>query len=422
MENKISIKPFTPRGSITPPPSKSISHRTLICAALSEKNCLIENFVMSEDLSATVSCLAVLGAAFEYDSEKRHIIIGESGFLSNLPDVVNLECGQSASTMRFIIPVSLLSGKKIIVRGERQLMHRPVIDYENIYGIGCEYRNDSICFDGNLKAGLYRLPGGISSQFLSGLLFALPMLAAESEIIAAGTESADYIELTVDAMKKHDVRIKRQGHGNFFIRGAQKYKPYNHTIEADFSQAAFFLVCGAMNEKSELYINGLNMNSMQGDKVVVDILKACGAYIMETNGVIYARRGSNMLGIEINADDIPDLVPLLALFFTQCEGISKIYNAGRLRYKESDRLNGTARELAKLGADISAEGDSLIIRHSRIRGGDALSMGDHRIIMMLCAAAAVSEAPVEIHDIGSYINKSYINFFRDFALISGQNF
>lgn len=385
-----------PRGVIEMPPSKSISHRALICAGLAEGESAIGNLASSEDIDATERCMRELRRA--------------GG------PAVPLDCGESGSTLRFLIPVAAALYPKITFTGRGRLMERPLGPYfEALAGHGArmELREGVLTLSGRLRPGAYRLPGDVSSQFVSGLLLALPLLDGDSEIqITTPLESGAYVDLTLDVMEHFGVRAANDGHRRFTVAGGQRYRARALTVEGDYSQAAFFLAAGALGCACEC--RGLSPGSRQGDGAITGILRQSGIQIRHTPQGGLAVEPGNPRAQTVDASAIPDLVPPLAAFFCFCEGESRIVNAGRLRHKESDRLAAVAGELRRLGADIAAEGDSLVIRGAKtLRGGRMSARGDHRIAMMGAVAAVRSEGDVIIEGAGC-VAKSYPGFWRDF--------
>ena len=383
-----------PKGIIKIPPSKSIAHRAIICAGLCRNDkSIIENISDSEDITATLNCMKALKAGIE-----------------------TLDCGESGSTLRFLIPIAAAVTGEAVFCGRGRLMERPLTPYiEELdkKGVKIVGTNSSLKLKGRLQPGKFTLSGDISSQFVSGLLFALPLLNGDSEIeIITPLQSAPYVDLTVDVMKKFGVSVKTEGCKKFYIKGGQNYKPCSFHVEGDYSQAAFFLVAGALGAKCECV--GLDKESLQGDKKIIDILERCGAKITETaNGGITAA-AEYLKPVTVDVSDIPDLVPPLAALFSFCNGVSHIENAGRLRYKESDRLSAVTQQLNAIGCDVFEGNDKLtIIGKKSITGGRAESQNDHRIAMAVAVASIKSKNPVFLWDY-ECVKKSYPGFWQDF--------
>lgn len=407
-------------GAVSVPPSKSVAHRAIIAAAMADGATTVKNIAMSEDIKATLECMRRLGA--KHKAVKDGVIV-EPKKSYRAPEVIELDCAESGSTLRFLMPVALLFGKTVRFTGRGRLMERPQKPYFDIFdskGINYEKTHDSITLSGKLTAGDYVLPGNVSSQFVTGLLFALPCLEDDSTIrITGGLESKGYVDLTIDVLRSFGISIANDGYKIFKIRGGQNYKPCTeYIVENDYSQAAFFLVAGAIGNDVECL--NLKEDSLQGDKKIIDIIRAAGGRIAKTErGGIKAVRTSNMHGVTIDARDIPDLVPILSVLCAFSKGESRIINAGRLRIKESDRLTAVSTELKHLGIDIIEGADYL-----RIRGTDLIksnitsSWNDHRIAMSIAIAATRCEGEVSIVGGREAVKKSYPDFFEVYQSIA----
>jgi 3-phosphoshikimate 1-carboxyvinyltransferase len=414
-----------PEGSVTPPPSKSVSHRALICAALAGGERAIKrikNLGASDDIDATRRGVVRIVSA-------RNGVSAESA-----PDARVIDCGESGSTLRFLIPIAGLDGREWIFRGGGRLMERPLDVYKDVferYGGAFERSGGEVRVRGPLRPGAYELPGDVSSQFISGLLFALPLLDGDSGIVLTSPlESADYVRLTTDVMSAFGVSAHETGEGgdgvaNFdrttgwSIPGGQSYRSVKYSVEGDWSQAAFFLCAGALGRR--VVVDGLSPGSLQGDMRILGILGDAGcdvsAEMKPLRGACSFRALAPLPGLRavtVDARDIPDLVPPVAALACYLKGESRINNAGRLRLKESDRLTALAEELTKIGADIRVDGDSLVIRgKDSISGGSADARGDHRIAMALAVASIGCDGPVKLTGAES-VKKSYPDFWRDF--------
>lgn len=410
----VRIEPTMLRGKVQVPPSKSVAHRAIIAAALSGQPCQIENIVLSKDISATLGCMKKLGAEFLMDEESHRVSF--KGTKKRRTKVLKLDCEESGSTLRFLIPVALLSGKKVVFTGKGRLMSRPQKPYLDIFaekGISCKIEKDTMELEGSLTAGKYTLPGDVSSQFVTGLLFALPLLEGDSEIvITTEMESKGYIDLTLSVLSEYGIEIINENYRRFVVPGNQVYRSSDYRIEGDYSQAAFFLVAGAIG--CDLRCYGLNPDSLQGDKKILELLRLAGARItIYEDGSVQAQRTANMNGITIDAREIPDLVPILAVLCGFLNGESRIVNAGRLRMKESDRLSAVADEFSRLGLSIEESVDSLKIQGTQILSGETVSAwNDHRIAMALAIAACRCEGTVTITGGTTAVQKSYPDFFE----------
>ncbi len=306
--------------------------------------------------------------------------------------------------MRFLIPVAAALGTEAEFHGRAKLPERPITPYfTELTKNGIIFNTKSMPYkiSGQLQAGDYSLAGDISSQFISGLLFALPLLDGDSRIIITSPlQSKPYVDITIAELNKFGVKAEETDYG-YFVAGNQSFAPQNTVIEADMSQAAFFVTANALG--SDIEIEGLNMNSLQGDKAIIDI-------VQNANGNAF----------DVDASQIPDLVPILTVLAAFSKGTSHITNCGRLRLKECDRLAVTALELNKLGAKITENTDSLTIEGvEKIHGGICESHVDHRIPMSLAIASTRATEPVTING-AECVSKSYPNFFEDFTALGGK--
>lgn len=419
MSNKLDIElfPSNLKGQIKAPPSKSLSHRALICASLSKGQSIITNIVYSEDILATIGALELLGAKF--DKQKNRLII--KGVKKIKAPQVAINCNESGSTLRFLIPIFSLSNKKISFTGKVSLIKRPQSVYEDIFkqdGNTFKVIDNKIVVNGSVTAREYLLKGNISSQFFSGLMFALPLLKGDSTILIDGTlESKGYIDLTIKMLEEFGINIQEIKNG-YFIKGNQKYARNNYKVEGDYSQAAFFLVSGILN--GLINVSNLDHESLQGDKAIIEVIqKMKGKVIYTENGFI--TESSSTIGTIVDLSDYPDLGPIIALLGSLSKGKTKIINAGRLRIKESDRIESTVKTLIALGANISSTKDEIIIHgKTALKGGVTVdSYNDHRIAMMISIAASLSKEKVILTNANA-VNKSYPNFFEDFKSVGGK--
>jgi 3-phosphoshikimate 1-carboxyvinyltransferase len=433
-------------GTIRAVVSKSQAHRLLICAALSSKESQVVCPETNNDIDATVRCLNALGAD----------IVNDGGVFSVRPvtaPVVGerlLDVGESGATLRFMLPVACALGADAIFHMHGRLPARPLSPlYEELMAHGCAlspYGMNPLHTSGHLKSGSYTMPGNISSQFISGLMFALPLISGDSVIKITGEiESKPYVDMTIAALNKYGVIIK-PGHHGYIIRGKQHYTSKETVnIEGDWSNAAFWLSAGALTACAgrgrevtdaigdsvntsaagsisgapDITVTNLNHASLQGDKSILKILERFGARVEVSKESARVKSGF-LKGIDIDAGDIPDLVPILAAVASVADGKTTIYNAGRLRAKESDRLKTVTETLAALGADITEAQESLVINGKKqLVGGTVSAHGDHRIAMTAAVASTVCSGPVIIKD-AEAVNKSYPGFFRDFAALGGN--
>jgi len=418
--DKIIIKPKLLKGNIVVPSSKSLGHRGIIAAALSRGISRVDNIQLSKDIEATMEIMKELGAVVNIEDQNLYI---DGRKMFSYEKKLDLRCRESGSTLRFLIPLALTKEGEYIFHGEGKLISRPLEPYYEIFkekGIKYSREEDGLPLKvrGKLTSGTYRVRGDISSQFITGLLFSLPILEGNSRIlITTKLESKGYIDLTLDILKDFGIEIENNNYKEFNIRGAQKYNSRNYYVEGDYSQGAFFLVAGALG--SSIVCSGLNKDSLQGDKVILDILEAMGCNVEESEEGIKVKP-SKTKGIEIDASNCPDLVPVLTVLASLSEGETKIVNAKRLRIKECDRLHAITKELNKLGANIIELEDSLIISGvNELKGGEVDSHNDHRIVMALAIAATRAKGDVIINN-PSAVEKSYPNFFKDYFKLGGK--
>ena len=414
----VKYLPYTPSGTVAAPPSKSDVHRAIICAALSGGVCTITPVALSNDIKATIGCVEALGA--KTSIEKDVLTVDGTDIFKN--KTAMLDCIESGSTLRFLIPVAAAGGIDAEFIGSGSLVTRPIGLYNDILpGKGVTLDNDNglpLKISGKLKAGVFKVPGNISSQFISGLLFALPLLRGDSDIILTSPiQSAGYINMTIRTMEKFGIEVDVTDTG-WHVRGSQHYIPSDYKTDGDWSQAAFYLVSGAIN--GEITVNNLNTDSKQGDRKIAELLREFGADVIQEADSVTVKK-SKLSAIEINASQIPDLVPALAVCAAFAEGTTKITNAERLRIKESDRLRSTAALINSLGGNAAELPDGLEITGSKsLIGGTAKGFNDHRIVMSAAICAAGSQNPIICTDALS-VNKSYPGFFSDYNSAGGKS-
>ncbi|MBQ5331390.1 MAG: 3-phosphoshikimate 1-carboxyvinyltransferase [Oscillospiraceae bacterium] len=399
----IKIYPGRLSGTVRIPSSKSVSHRNIIAAALSGGISRISGISLSKDIEVTSEAMRSFGA----DISRKDDVFTVKGIFNEkrIPVTAFCDCGESGSTLRFIIPVAAALGIDTVFDGHGKLPERPITPYIR------EFEKKGILFDkrgglpirmtGKLQNGIFELEGDISSQFITGLLFALPLLDGDSEIhMLSPLQSAPYAELTLNTLKKAGICVQKTEKG-FFVKGVQSYAPFDSGTEGDYSQAAFFIAANAAG--SDISIAGLDPDSAQGDKVFADIASdPCRK------------------GFTVDVSDIPDLVPALAVLGSIFEGKSRIVNAERLRIKESDRIESTAAMIRSLGGKASTSEDSITIEHiDSFKGGTVDACNDHRIVMAAAVAAVYSSAPVIIKG-AEAVRKSYPNFFEDLAKLGAK--
>ncbi|MBR5237058.1 MAG: 3-phosphoshikimate 1-carboxyvinyltransferase [Clostridia bacterium] len=393
------ITPGHLAGTVCVPPSKSQAHRAVIAAALAGGGSQIENLVLSQDISATMQAMSCFAALSFADG----VMTAQKG-APVLEEELTFDCNESGSTIRFLIPLALTLGKKVHFTGRGRLLERPLDPYFDIcdtFGITYERTADKISFCGKLSAGDFALPGNISSQFITGLLFALPLLSGDSTItLTTEAESVGYIDMTLEILSLFGIEVERKDVCHYFIPGGQSYKPYSMRVEGDYSQAAFYLCANAMGSRVD--VQGLSDASCQGDKAILSVIR---------------QFGSPLSAIDLDVSQIPDLVPVLAVLATQAEGTTHLTGAARLRIKESDRLETTTDMLTRFGAQVTEGADSLaIVGKTPLLGCTIDSHNDHRIAMAAAIGATVASGEVTI--LGSEcVAKSYGNFWQDYEAL-----
>lgn len=417
---EVTYSPAEINGAVRIPPSKSMAHRALICAALCDAPCTVASIDTSADMYATLNGIRALGKTAEFSDGVVYTEPGET------TGQVVVDCGESGSTLRFLVPIFAAKGITATFIGHGRLPERPLGIYTELlpqHGVSVKTAGGlPLTVSGKLQSGDFRLPGNISSQFITGLLLALPLLHGDSTItLTTHTESKGYIDMTVDVLRRFGIQIDETETG-WAIPGGQRYHAQRYTVEGDWSQAAFFLSLAAVGG-GPVKLSGLRMESLQGDKACVELWKRFGLAIEKSGDDLTVQnlhknedfRG--LRGISVDAAQIPDMVPALAVTAAFAEGETVIYNAERLRLKESDRLQAMEEALRALGADITATPDSLVIRgKAHLTGGKAQGRNDHRVVMALAAAGC--DCTVTVTDAES-IRKSYPGFFRDLLAIGG---
>jgi 3-phosphoshikimate 1-carboxyvinyltransferase len=420
----LTIVPNALTGNVWVPSSKSMGHRALICAALAEGESRVENISLSKDIRATQRCMEALGASFSETAGKdgRVTFTVRGGYPRQRASL--MDCGESGSTLRFLIPLAAVDGSCYTFIGQGELGSRPLDPYEVIFrsqGLRFAYGKNShfpLEIQGPLSGGTFTVPGNVSSQFISGLLFALPLLPDASRLEVTGTfESRSYVALTLSALKAFGIRILEESERVFRIPGGQAYQPCSGPVEGDFSQAAFWLVAGALGKG--MLVQGMLPDSLQGDRAILPILGQMGASLVPDQGGIRSHHAC-LHGTVIDASDCPDLVPVLSVAAALADGHTDIIHAERLRLKECDRLKAMATELNKIGAHIEERPDGLSIDGvSHFTGGTVDSWNDHRVAMSLAVASIGCREKLTLTGAES-VAKSYPAFWQDFAAAGGQ--
>ena len=407
-------------GRISAIPSKSAAHRLLICAAFADAPTEILCPTISEDIAATARCLRALGADIRRTEDGFTVIPA-----TKKPSDAALDCGESGSTLRFLLPVTAALGipAHFIRRG--RLPHRPLSPlYEEMIRHGAvlpaDPETEPLPLTGQISAGRYEIAGSVSSQFVSGLLMAMPLMGGESQISLTGTvESADYIRITTDAMAKFGICINTSSDGKTYAVHPGGYQsPRRITVEGDWSNAALWLAAGAVGT-GPVTVTGLDIHSPQGDRRIVDVLRQFGANVT-VDGDAVTVSPAPLHGICLNASQIPDLVPVIAAVAARAEGETRITGIARLRIKESDRVASVTQLLRTLGADITSDENAIVIRGGRpLSGGTVSSFRDHRLVMCAFVASLYAGEPVSVTD-AQAINKSYPDFTAHVAALGGR--
>ena len=385
----VTILPGTLKGAVTPPSSKSQTHRAVLALMLAQGEGKLSNLAVSQDIQATQDCVAALKS-------------GQPAQADGLP---LLDCGESGSTLRFLIPVALAVRGGGHFTGRGRLMERPQGPYIRLFeekGISWNQEGACLTVAGQLEPGVYALPGNVSSQFITGLLYALPLLPGDSRIVLTKPlESRGYVDMTLDMLRRFDIKVEEQEDG-FLVPGNQTYQARDLTLEADWSGAAFWYAANFLG--AQVDIQGLNPDSVQGDRQI---------------GTLYwklARPGN----VDIDLSQCPDLAPPLAVMAAVRKRTTRFVNAGRLRMKESDRLETIARTLNALGAKAQVGEDTLILEGlDHLEGGTVDGCNDHRIAMMAAVAAVACKEPVTILG-AECVKKSYPRFWEDYTALGGE--
>ena len=402
----IRIRPVPLHGAVTPPPSKSQAHRLILCAALAGGRSVIRNLAFSQDIRATLGCVSALGASWT-EQESGVVAVDGIGGREYTGALPHLDCGESGSTLRFLIPIALAVAGGAEFSGRGRLMQRPQKPYFDLFdrmGIKYEQKDDRLRVEGRLSAGEYRLPGNVSSQFFTRLLYALPLLEGQSRIIpTTALESEDYIRMTIQAQKLAGLSVEELPDGGYAVQG-QRYRPMDVAVEADWSQAGFWYA--AKNLGSDLTICGMDEHSLQGDRRIAEFAALLG------------REGDR----EIDVSQCPDLVPPLAAMAALRKGDCRITGAARLRIKESDRLAAVTAALNAMGARVEEFPEELLIHGvSSLKGGAVIDCcNDHRIAMMCAVAATRSVGGETVLQGAECVRKSYPDFWQVYRELGGD--
>lgn len=405
-------------GSVTVPPSKSMAHRLLICASLADAPSAFICGEFPDDVGITADCLRGLGTTIKYsDNEFRIWPVGQ------VQKGITLECGESGSTLRFLLPVAAVLGADASFTGQGKLFQRPLSplhDAMTAHGVQMTAPgNMPLVCHGRLNGGEYRIDAGISSQFISGLLFALPLADTDSTIILEGElKSSPYVNMTINTLLHSGIKIDCIGN-EYQIKGRQTYSAFQRcAVEGDWSAAAFWLTAGVIGHEP-VRCDGLDPDkTLQGDSAVSGILQEMGAEIRNGQDCVTAYP-SRLHGIDIDCSDIPDLVPALSVAAACADGRTTFHNVGRLRFKESDRISSIQSMLKAFGISSDATDDELTVSGGHPVACTADSAHDHRIAMAAAILASVCDGVTQLQDAGC-VGKSYPGFFNDYRLLGGH--
>lgn len=413
-----TILPGARTGEVHIPASKSQAHRMLLCAAMGENEVTLRCRGLSKDILATVACLKALGASVDAEGEVLHL----RPVSAPPPGLCLLPCGESGSTLRFLLPLVGALGASAVFEREGRLPERPIEPLRReLCRNGMDIRSDGarLSCSGQLRPGAFSLPGNISSQYISALLMTLPLLEGESTLHMEGAlESAAYVAMTEEVLRLGGVRTEKTGAG-YRIPGGQRcrFAP-ELSVEGDYSNAAFFLCAGALSERG-IRVTGLDPQSRQGDRAIVPLLEEMGAQVASDGSSVTVKRAA-LHGITIDASPIPDLIPVLSVVAAAASGETRVIHAQRLRLKESDRLHSTTQMLRALGAEAEELPDGLVIRGGRtLAGGTVDACGDHRIAMSAAVAGGICRGAVTICG-SECVQKSYPDFWTDFQQLKGD--
>ena len=419
---EMTFSPALLAGVAEAPASKSEAHRLMICAGLTAGETTLTGYMDSADMAATRRCLRALGASTER-GEDWLTLRGRARKPAKLPV---LDCGESGSTLRFFVPIALALTKGGVFRMHGRLGQRPMDVYRDLFvprgvrwrmGVGCDGAAE-LTVRGELEPGHYVMPGNVSSQFVSGLMFALPLLEEDSTLtVQPPVESASYINMTVEALTQSGIQLEEIAPFSWRIPGNQQYKAQDGALAGDYSQAAVLLCAAALGH--DVTVTGLAPITTQGDRAVLKHLEALGAKVQEDGSGVSVRADS-LHGASLDMSDCPDIAPILALVCQLTQGESRLNGCGRLRLKECDRLAATVETLNLLGGKAQAEGDAIVITGvEKLRGDVTLpDNNDHRMVMLGAVAASVADMPVTVTGVEA-LNKSWPEFINVYTNLGG---
>jgi len=415
------------KGAVKAPPSKSLTHRVFIAATLSPGSSVIRNPLICEDTLATIDACRMLGARIREKETNVFEVQGCSKILT--PEDV-IYCHDSASTIRFLTPVCALAEGISVLTGGKGLRKRPIgplLDAMRQLGVQCYSARGNgyppvIVFGGGIKGGEASITGDVSSQFISGLLFATPMAHDDTDIhVSTVLESKPYVKITINVLRSHGIEVEADpDYRSFHVPHNQRYSPSNHTVEGDYSSAAFLLAAAAITD-SKIRVANLRQDSPQGDRVIVDLLEKIGVKIrlgkdfVEVEGI-----KTHLQPFNVDLRDNPDLIPVCVVLACFAHGKSAIHGIKRLRFKESDRVTALLENLARTGAEVQVVNDAIEIEGGqKLHGAEFNPHEDHRIAMACIILALGAEGTSVIRGV-ECINKSYPNFLRDMKSIGAN--
>lgn len=406
----VDITPQTLSGEVYAKPSKSYGHRLLICAFLSGKEVTVKNLSYSKDILATIGAIRSLGASVTLNGTTVTVK------RQNIPKKAEVFANESGSTLRFLLPVSCALGVNATFTGSERLLSRPITQLVNSLNLGGA-KIENFTVNAKIKSGVYEIDGSVSSQYITGLLFALSVVDGESEIVIKGNlSSADYVNITVDVLKQFGVKVERTLKGYKILGNSYCLHKTEFTVEGDYSNSAFMLVAGVLGDK--ITVKGLNENSLQGDKEIVKIIQKFGGKVEKTDSGITTYK-SNLTGTEIDIDAIPDLAQIIAVLGAYAKGKTVIKNIERLRLKESDRALAIINMLNLSGIKAEIVGSDIVIYGGEPKGAVFDGGNDHRTVMSASILATFAKGNSTV--LGSQaVEKSYPDFFEDFKNLGGK--
>lgn len=415
---KVKLSPSQLNGTVSAPPSKSCMHRALICAAAADRPTKIITDSYSEDTKATIECLESLGAKIEYTEDGVTVYP-----IKKRDGECVLNCCESGSTLRFMLPFAAALGRKCTFVGAERLGQRPLLPLCEVLNKNSVTTSFGESFlpcktEGQLSGNVFEIPGNVSSQFITGLLLALGVTGGGEIKAITPIKSGPYIDITIDIMKKFGVNTEKTENGYIVPEGQRFTSPEVFEIEGDWSNGAFWLVAGAIGSETGIACTSLCEETFQGDSRITEILSEMGADIKRDKNGITVKK-SQLTAIEIDCADIPDIVPILCVAATEAEGTTVFKNIQRLRDKESDRVKTTVDMIRALGGKIDFNENNIYVTGSVLTGGEITSENDHRIAMSGAIASLLCTGDVTIN-IAEAVSKSYPDFYKKFIMLGGK--